>query len=180
MFPNIRNYDFFQNRHYKFLFMTFTFKDQRMETGREGSGIVSWGWLFFRLPQPSLEDSGLAVFQTTPAVPRRLRAGCFQTTPAVPRRLSMLVYPRDAESSLPGWVPRGSQGSCPLPGNKAGPTTKPWALAVAMEAGVQNEFISPYRFIKLLFFCGHRKGELQRYVLGWKGRWRASGSSSGA
>lgn len=68
----------FQNRHYKFLFMTCTFNDQIIETGRERSGVVSWGWLFF------------------------------QTTLAVPRRPRVLVYPRDAESALPGWVPRGS------------------------------------------------------------------------
>lgn len=109
------------------------------------SGIVSRGWLFFHAKT------------------------------AVPRRPRVLVYPRDVESALLGWVPRGSQGSCPLPGSKVGPTVKPWGLGSGPWE-IQDEFISPYRFHKAALLHGNRKGGQQRCVLGWEGRWRASGS----
>lgn len=44
-----------------------------------------------------------------------LGAGCFfHATTAVPRRPRVLAYPRDVESALLGWVPRGSQGELPV------------------------------------------------------------------
>lgn len=88
-------------------------------------------------------------------------------TTAVPRRPRVLAYPRDVESALLGWVPRGSQGELPLPGSKVGPTIKPWALAVGHRKP-ESSFSVPTDSIKLLFSMASGREGCKDVSLGGK------------
>lgn len=153
MLLNIRDYDFQSHHCDKFFSNTFTSKDHShilnsQGQDREGAkwGIGGRGWLFFRIPQQFLEDQGACAFQRCRGSPARL---------GTQRKPGELII---------AW--EESRAHYKAVSLDSGPR----------EAGTQNDSISPHGFYNATLLPGHREAELQRGVLGRKGRQGVPGS----